>query len=258
MCVKGKVKCDSKLPKCSRCASKGVVCAYPATKSQGSKTNNQHSQTHTKEIHGTEPTAPPVLGSTTAGITSQASHEQPFPINAIDTAFAFEFVQDPQDAFDWETSNDDFAEFLNYDNDSIQTQLDFAFPTARDQILSQDHLLVPTPSMHISPKITLRSLTQGPNIKAGARLTANLMARILNTYPMMMLRYDALPPFIHPQWISSTDEMKFAEPLTNCMSLVTMFNTRVAGSAKLFWRNVRQECKRICDEVSSAVYRGQR
>ena len=35
------------------------------------------------------------------------------------------------------------------------------------------------------------------------------------------------------------------EPLTNCMSLVHMLSSRIHGSRKLFWKNVRMECERL-------------
>jgi hypothetical protein len=100
------------------------------------------------------------------------------------------------------------------------------------------------------PTYTPRSLIQRPEIKAGTQRIANLMFHTLKSYPQMMLRPDTLPPFIHPAWVSGgvfdTDHM---EPLNNCISLVHMVNSRVRGSRKLFWRNVRMECERLCEEV---------
>ncbi|KAF2786119.1 hypothetical protein K505DRAFT_368494 [Melanomma pulvis-pyrius CBS 109.77] len=85
-------------------------------------------------------------------------------------------------------------------------------------------------------------------MNAGAQIIATLLKRIFRSYPMMMLRYNTLPPFIHPQWISSPGEKNYLEPLTNCMSLVHMISAGVSGGSKLFWRNVRQECDRLCEE----------
>ncbi|KAK4125685.1 hypothetical protein N657DRAFT_568401 [Parathielavia appendiculata] len=69
----------------------------------------------------------------------------------------------------------------------------------------------------------------------------------------MMLRHTTLPPFIHPRLLFSpiADNDDDLEPLHNCISLMHMLNSRVAGSRKLFWRNVRMECERFCAENST-------
>ncbi|KEF52703.1 uncharacterized protein A1O9_11120, partial [Exophiala aquamarina CBS 119918] len=67
----------------------------------------------------------------------------------------------------------------------------------------------------------------------------------LTSYPMMMLRTNTLPPFIHPHLISSNTKKIYLEPLSNCMSLIHMIRSRVQGSRKLFSRNVRLECERL-------------
>ncbi|KAJ6086544.1 hypothetical protein N7467_005458 [Penicillium canescens] len=38
------------------------------------------------------------------------------------------------------------------------------------------------------------------------------------------------------------------EPLDNCINLVHMISGGMRGSRKLFWRNVRMECERLCAE----------
>ncbi|RAO73580.1 uncharacterized protein BHQ10_009592 [Talaromyces amestolkiae] len=81
------------------------------------------------------------------------------------------------------------------------------------------------------PTYTPRSLIQRPKVKPGTGRIANLMFHTLKSYPQMMLRPDTLPPFIHPAWV-----------------LVHMVSSRVWGSRKLFWRNVRMECERLCEE----------
>jgi hypothetical protein len=69
----------------------------------------------------------------------------------------------------------------------------------------------------------------------------------LKSYPLM-LRQNTLPPFIHPSYVSFTGEGAAAEPLENCITLMHMMASGVQGSRKLFWRNVRQECERLCDQ----------
>lgn len=100
------------------------------------------------------------------------------------------------------------------------------------------------------PTYTPRSLIQRPKVKPGTGRIANLMFHTLKSYPQMMLRPDTLPPFIHPAWVSDgVFDSDHLEPLNNCISLVHMVSSRVRGSRKLFWRNVRMECERLCEEV---------
>ncbi|KAL2165925.1 hypothetical protein VTG60DRAFT_3592 [Thermothelomyces hinnuleus] len=73
--------------------------------------------------------------------------------------------------------------------------------------------------------------------------------RTLKSYPLMLLRRDALPPFIHRRKMSCSGvENDDMEPLNNCLSLLHILGGRVPGSRKLFWRNVRMECERFHQE----------
>ena len=109
----------------------------------------------------------------------------------------------------------------------------------------EDSASIPKP-----PTYTLRSLKMKTNIRGGAQVTANLMVRIVHSYPKMMLHHDSLPPFIHPQWATTASENHRLEPLANCVSLVRMVGSGMTGSRKLFWRNVKTECERLRGEVS--------
>ena len=83
----------------------------------------------------------------------------------------------------------------------------------------------------------------------GAQSIATLILHTLKSYPMMMLRHNTLPPFIHPRLISSDFEDNDVEPLTNCINLVHMITSGVQGCRKLFWKIVRMECERLREEV---------
>jgi hypothetical protein len=69
---------------------------------------------------------------------------------------------------------------------------------------------------------------------------------MLKSYVLKMLRHNSLPPFIHPYLVSAELAM---EPLDNCINLVHMISGEMKGGRKLFWRNVRMECERLCAEV---------
>ena len=116
--------------------------------------------------------------------------------------------------------------------------------TVQVQAISSPNVSIPT-----LPTSTLRSLIQRPKMKTGAQRIANLILHTLKSYPLMILRHNTLPPFIHPRSISSDVKNNHMEPLTNCISLVHMISSGVQGSRKLFWKNVRLECERLCEEV---------
>jgi len=69
-----------------------------------------------------------------------------------------------------------------------------------------------------------------------------------------MSRNKTLPPFIHPKILEidlddGNGKGNAMEPLANCVSLMHMIGSEVKGSRKLFWKNVRFECERLCAEV---------
>ncbi|KAH8701693.1 hypothetical protein BGW36DRAFT_371332 [Talaromyces proteolyticus] len=126
------------------------------------------------------------------------------------------------------------------------------YPESSSSIPNQTIQGYQTSSLYVSippqPTSALRSLNQRPKIKTGTQQIAKLILHTLKSYPLMMLRDDSLPPYIHPNLISSNTENNQMEPLTNCISLVHMISSKAQGSRKLFWRNVRVECERLYQE----------
>jgi hypothetical protein len=126
-------------------------------------------------------------------------------------------------------------------------------PTDTEVIAVQNYLIdcqlaaYTTGSFAISSISTpsMRYLQKRPELKTGAQMAANNMAKILCSYPKMILDYDNLPPFVHSQWVAASGFEGYLEPLGNCISLLGMLNTRARGSTSLFWRNVRMECDRL-------------
>jgi hypothetical protein len=97
-----------------------------------------------------------------------------------------------------------------------------------------------------APNPNVRSMMLRPKMHPRADSTTNLIFYTLKSYTLMLCQH-ILPPFIHPSYVSFTDEGTTTEPLENCITLMHMMASGVQGSRKLFWRNVRQECERICD-----------
>ncbi|UKZ91161.1 uncharacterized protein TrAFT101_006155 [Trichoderma asperellum] len=94
----------------------------------------------------------------------------------------------------------------------------------------------------------VRSMIRRPRTQTAAQRVSNLISHTLKSYPLMLLRSNTLPPFIHPSMITSENENAHMEPLTNCLSLVHMISTGIQTSRKLFWKNVRMECERLSEE----------
>jgi len=104
-------------------------------------------------------------------------------------------------------------------------------------------------SIPMMPTSAVRSLIRRPRLHANAQRVSSLILHTLKSYPLMMMRHETLPPFIHPGPILSDIANHHMEPLTNCMNLSHVINSGVQGSRKLFWRNVRLECERLLHEV---------
>jgi hypothetical protein len=172
-----------------------------------------------------------------------------------------EFENIGPEGLDWIDPDTDFAEFLNSQTnyETVPSSTLRPSSSARTAIPLTDQMVpvqraisssnVSIPTLPISSR---RSLSLRPRMKIGTQRIANLILHTLKSYPRMMLNHNTLPPFIHPHLISSTVENNHMEPLTNCISLVHMISSRVQGSRKLFWKNVRLECEHLSAEVCRA------
>jgi hypothetical protein len=146
------------------------------------------------------------------------------------------------ETFDWDLSSinsTDYALFNNAYNASPQNFM------AEVQLMTYSPMASASARIPWSSAFNFRSLWTRPSLNTGAQVTANRMASILNSYPRMMLNDNALPPFIHPQWVLASGSEPSLEPLANCMSLLGSLGTNVRGNTSLFWRNVRMECDRL-------------
>ncbi len=247
-CATGKARCDNGRPKCARCITKAIECHYPANRPKDTGPNIQHNDHAPNKRRNGAPSL--VTNSSTVENRQEARNH----VDAIlDSALV---VSDPELAsivgefLDWDDPDINFAEFLNQQtNDeavqypsSTSSLLRHSTPSTDRTVQLQPAISSPNVPIQKPPTSTLRSLIQRPKRNAGAQRIANLILHTLKSYPLMMLRHDTLPPFIHPGLISSDAENNNMEPLANCISLVHMISG-VQGSRKLFWKNVRLECE---------------
>ena len=249
-CARGKVRCDNKVPGCSRCAVRAVRCHYPSNK-DGSQPDKQQKTASVSSYRNS---------STTGGLQPGSSNES-FNIDDSFNTWDAELDTFGSEDLSWDVMGIDPTELLGTNEQYIYRPS--TEPTASPAVTDCTSLNSATDEVHrrtvsflsttvsTMPNYTLRSFLQRPSTNGRASISASLIRRILSSYPMMMMtRQDSFPPFIHPHSLSLEQESTSIEPLTNCMSLLHMAGSRVPGSRKLFWKNVRLECERLCVEVN--------
>ncbi|EED19840.1 conserved hypothetical protein [Talaromyces stipitatus ATCC 10500] len=72
---------------------------------------------------------------------------------------------------------------------------------------------------------------------------ATSVIQMIRTYPLMMLRTETLPSFIHGHWYrpSGGIEPSLPEPLVNCMGIAQIFASHNTESKPFLWRIVKIE-----------------
>ncbi|CRG89355.1 hypothetical protein PISL3812_06391 [Talaromyces islandicus] len=234
------------------CAAKAVECHYPtSSKPKDPKPNIQHN-------HDDSPEQRKVSPSLVADFPGIENHEGTSTSGDILLDIPDpEFANFAERGLDWDYPDINFAEILRHQTNDEPIQNPSPEPSALVRLSEaqinrvQELAFSSNISMPMQPTGTPRSLTLRTGLKAGTQRTANLMLHMLKSYPLMMLRHKTLPPFIHPHVISFNDENLDMEPLNNCISLLHMISSGVRGSRKLFWRNVRLECERLCENIIS-------
>lgn len=169
-----------------------------------------------------------------------------------------EFANLGPECLDWDDPDIGFANFLNpqaydetvqYPSSGPSSLVRHSIPSTDQIVQVQQAISSPNVSIPTISTYTRRALIQRPKRMAMQQSIANLIFCTLKSYPLMMQRHNTLPPFIHPRLMSSDVENNHMEPMTNCINLVHMISRGVQGSRKLFWKNVRLECERLCAEV---------
>lgn len=255
-CAGGKARCDNRRPECSRCITKGIECHYPAKTPKGTPPRIQHSDDapaeQRKRAFSLQAASPSI------GNRQEASNGSEIFSDSGVIVSEPEFTDIGGEYLGWNGPDVDFADLLNpqANDQTVPYPSSRSSSLVRHSKLSTDQAVQvqqATSSSNVSipttPTSTFRSFIQRPKMKTGTSRIANLILHTLKSYPLMMMRHNTLPPFLHPRVISSdvaNDEM---EPLTNCLSLVHMISSGFHGSRKLFWKNVQMECERLCEEV---------
>lgn len=242
-CVKTKTKCDNGRPACARCTIKGIDCQYPAKATPRiDKTSAQRSS----EASSDQSSA---LGQGSPGFF--AAHDVNVNDNGSPGMYDADLSQgsaiqdfsvgyDTWDGIDW-------SNLLPSHMDIGTVHYNDPFPPTA--MMNSDTAMIPSKlQIPMMPALNQPSIFHRQYTNVASQRVSQLILQTLKSYPLMMLRQKTPPPFIHPHLLidTTTNDM---EAWHNCMSLVHMMNGGIHGSRKLFWRNVRMECDRFCEQV---------
>lgn len=253
-CVRMKIKCDNRKPSCSKCTLKGTECRYPAK--TGSSPTESRPSIHRQQTDSVADLLG--LGNMATAADADAGYEPVFP--SSNEAQGFDVNNYPWDYIDWAS-----AALASQPWDSPQLGLQSFSPATIEgdavwhssSTFTSQKKTTNSFALHMlrSPGFTMPSISYREHTDAGAQRVSLLMLQTLKSYPQMMMRQKTPPPFIHPSLLlgDTNDDL---EAWHNCMSLVHMANSKIQGSRKLFWRNVRAECERFCEQVWKISFLG--
>ncbi|EPE33750.1 hypothetical protein GLAREA_06763 [Glarea lozoyensis ATCC 20868] len=239
-------------PECSRCISKAIECRYPANtpKATELRVENHDNAPIEREdavIHMT-------AGNPSVDNLQNSSEDCNMIQDGTLVTPDLDFANLGEEYLDGNEPGIDFSDFINpqtHDPDlALETlsSVHYSTPSTTQTTQQLQDLFSTTSSIPRAPSTIIRLLLHRPKMQTGAQRIANLILHNLKSYPLMMLRYNTLPPFIHASLVSSDVEDINMEPLSNCISMVHMISSGVRGSRMLFWNNVRMECERFSSE----------
>lgn len=210
-CAKAKTRCDGARPHCSRCVSKNHVCRY-------ANITSETRQAKDMQITSVSPEMRAFVGSSALRTSTQPSIENNLLLQDLDL----------ESIGMWSPT---------------WTSPDIEPSGWGEPFLLQNNL----PAM---PTLLTRSFVRRTMADPGSQRTADLMLHTLRSQLFEMLHDGALPSFVHVTLKAEHATNDETEALTNCISLVHMISSR-KGSRKLFWKNVRMECDRVCAECQT-------
>lgn len=84
-----------------------------------------------------------------------------------------------------------------------------------------------------------------------SQFIATSVLEMIRTYPLMMLRTETLPSFIHGHWYRPTNatQSSLPEPLVNCMGIAQIFASHNTESKPYLWNLVKMEQRCFIEKV---------
>lgn len=283
LCSAAKVKCTFQTP-CLRCASKGIDCVYELP--CRSHAVAEDSEAATSSGNSIEQAVPGLCDPSTfiqdssdeprtgpaAGEVFQVPLMSVFPSSAADVDdVIMDLLSLPTD----EPATYGFDESLRIGTVSTESTTDktipfdtWAWPHASIQPrmgqAAQEPWSAWTTSVSLHPAPTVSNLIQRfslPRVEclvplrasgAAAQHSTQFLIRALRAYPLMMLRRETLPPFIHPHWCRQGTP-SLPEPISNCMSIAHMYASRSEETRSFLWRTVKAENEWFLEQVTNCL-----
>jgi hypothetical protein len=272
-----KVKCTFQTP-CRRCETKGIGCVYEGRGRAGATTGgvDENFTGKTLAVATSLGEQPDVLGiGSNMDFPAKDGPDMVLPgTDDMNTQVMNQFLsfQDDstfsQDLMSLPFGNISGSHFLDdtwsWPHASIQPRIGdpAQAPWSSWTTITPDTTLSWSPnnppSCPLSPAFTLSpqripSLKQAlqplPSEVAVFRHNTHQILESVRAYPLMMLRRETFPPFIHAYWF---DEGAGALPeaLGHCMSMAHMFAWRNEETRPFLWRAVEGEVRRLVLKVS--------
>lgn len=231
-CARAKIRCDSKLPNCSGCASRKCECMYDDAALLNMQT------TTTPESNNL------LFDSPNSAETDLLS----LPSSVLPLAPFLQTGTEDNGSSNISEVNFDFnmLGMAPADNDFALSDFDPApsFYSLESQYMD----FTPLSPLQWKPAKAIRfRKLQSPQ----AEMAATLLTHIISAIPRKMVRTDTFPPFIHPKCYARSDDGEMSETLMNCMVLAKMFASRTKESHRILWRAIRTEQERLSSQVYS-------
>ena len=255
-CSAAKAKCSFQ-PQCLRCTNKGIDCVYDAV-TTASSVSGQASVEHMAPI-------------TTPAFSSASLTGDSFTLGDL---FPSRDTDGAQIDIDWGALDDVSAHTskinlprLNEPMPKAPSQGQISFHNSdrysKDMPLNIDPWNPLQPPGFTSSALTVRGedssalsgcaqshecsdsdfLARLPKSEPVSRFIATSVIEMIRTYPLMMLRRENLPPFIHGHWYrpSGNAQSSLPEPLVNCMGIAQIFASHNVESKRYLWHLVKTE-----------------
>ncbi|KAB5527931.1 hypothetical protein GE09DRAFT_975301 [Coniochaeta sp. 2T2.1] len=249
-CNAAKVKCTFQSP-CRRCGDKGLACIYEVTK--------RNVAVHVQEANS--------VGDRQVNVSADA----PVTMEEILASSDMQTVLDPGTFFgSFDISGNSSDVLQTYTTPQATRQLHRMSPPSwiwsptsiqpRMGTLEQAPWSTWLSAVNISTPLLTPELnqalawTEGQEMVATLQLirspspvvqhSTRLIIQGLRAYPMMMLRRETLPPFIHPYW-HIRHMPALPESLSTCMSIAHMYAFRSEETKPFLWRTIQAEDERF-------------
>lgn len=275
-CRKAKAKCDSELPKCSRCDDRGLTCVYELTrKSATSAQQFAFAPPDEPSSDGTLLVDVPWNAHADNGNDAQISLDMdvpslwlaPVPDLSPQNDLA---LWEPDAGFVEDLEVSDMGADISSNDYSINVSpinwfisgpkpsltLDATFSTPADCMFHTPYLVLRPMDRDLSPT-SLRSPFIHAYLPTGSQIGRTFLLQNFKSYATALATKN-LPPFIHSTSLPSPDPSSCQTPtcatppplptLEICKSIVSLYTTKTPATSSFVWRTITMEKDRFMNE----------